>query len=78
MFWKSHQLYIISVGILQLVSVVHETCLSLIWVGFLQVVQWLIYHCILNNVCLVERGREKEALPESRQAFEFTTTQLLH
>ena len=28
MFWKSHQLYIISVPILQLVSVVHETCLS--------------------------------------------------
>ena len=27
-FWKSLQLYIISVRILQLVSVVHETCLS--------------------------------------------------
>lgn len=70
MFWKSHQLF--SVPILQLVSVVHET-----WVGFLQVVQWLIYRCILNNVCLVERGGEKEALPESRQAFEFTSAQLL-
>ena len=51
-FWKSLQLYIISVRILQLVSVVHETCLSDLS-GFLQIVQWLIYHYILEKLMFV-------------------------
>ena len=77
-FWKSLQLYIISVRILQLVSVVHETWLSdLSGVSTSCTVTYLSLHFEKINVCLVERGGEKEALPESHQAFEFTSTQLL-